>query len=156
MQSQAELIEAFYTAFQAKDPEAMSRCYHPDVHFSDPVFPALRGAEVMAMWRMLLTRASKLRLVFDHVEATAAKGSAHWVATYPFSKTGRIVVNDVQATFEFQDERIVRHVDRFDFWRWSKMALGPAGTFLGWSPLLRAKVQGEAARSLAQWIGEHP
>ena len=40
--------------------------------------------------------------------------------------------------------KIVRHIDRFDFWRWSRMALGPAGLLLGWTPLLHKKVQAKA------------
>ena len=34
----------------------MADCYHPDVHFSDPVFPSLKGDEARGMWRMLCER----------------------------------------------------------------------------------------------------
>ena len=43
------LIERFYGAFAEKDGAAMASCYAPDVRFSDPVFPDLRGAEAGAV-----------------------------------------------------------------------------------------------------------
>lgn len=36
MHRNAELIEKFYRAFQRRDGAAMTSCYHPQVHFSDP------------------------------------------------------------------------------------------------------------------------
>ena len=42
-----------------------------------------------------------------------------------------------------------RHPDRFDLWRWSRMALGMPGVLLGWSPLIRNKVRKQAADGLA-------
>ena len=53
MHPHAQLIETFYTAFKNSDPAAMIACYHPDIEFSDPVFPGLRGNRAKAMWAML-------------------------------------------------------------------------------------------------------
>jgi ketosteroid isomerase-like protein len=39
------LIERFYRAFQARDAATMGTCYHPDIVFSDPAFPELRGLD---------------------------------------------------------------------------------------------------------------
>ncbi len=50
MTSPAEVITRLYTAFAARDAETMARCYAPDAHFSDPVFPDLHGPAVTAMW----------------------------------------------------------------------------------------------------------
>ncbi|MBV8634864.1 MAG: nuclear transport factor 2 family protein, partial [Burkholderiaceae bacterium] len=82
MHPNAELITKFYTAFQKLDAETMASCYAPDVHFSDPVFTSLHGAEASDMWRMLASRAKDFSLVFDGVEADEQTGKAHWVATY--------------------------------------------------------------------------
>ena len=54
------LVREFYARFAARDAEGMAACYHPDVAFSDPVFPMLRGEEAGDMWRMLLARAADL------------------------------------------------------------------------------------------------
>jgi hypothetical protein len=75
--------------------------------------------------------------------------TAHWDAHYTFSATGRAVHNAIDAQFTLRDGLIVRHVDRFDFWRWSRQALGVPGWLLGWTPLLKAKVRAQAAKGLA-------
>ena len=59
------------------------------------------------------------------------------------------MLNRIDARFEFRDGLIVRHVDRFDFWRWARQALGAPGWALGWSGWLRAKVRRRAAAGLA-------
>lgn len=149
MQAHAELIHRFYSAFQRGDAETMAACYHPEVRFSDPVFPALKGSEAGDMWRMLTARAQKFSLVYDQVQADAQRGSAHWVATYLFSATGRMVVNDIQARFVFRDGLIAEHTDSFDLWRWTRQALGLKGTLLGWSPIVQGAVRQQAAKGLA-------
>jgi ketosteroid isomerase-like protein len=148
----AVLITRFYEAFQRRDASAMAACYHADVHFSDEVFPDLRGARAGAMWAMLCARGKDLRIEFSDVVADDVTGGATWNAWYTFSGSGRPVHNVIEASFEFRDGHIVRHVDRFDFWRWSRQALGPAGSLLGWTPFLRGKVRATAARSLEAWI----
>ena len=116
-------IERFYAAFDRRDGEAMAAMYAPDGHFRDPVFGDLTGAEAGAMWRMLTRTARDLKVeLAEHDDA-----SAHWIATYTFSATGRPVVNDVRATFRFADGLIVDHVDEFSFWKWSRQALGTKG-----------------------------
>lgn len=147
----AQLVAQFYTAFQRRDPDGMVACYHPEIRFSDPVFPDLRGARAGAMWRMLNERASSLDITFRDVRADDHTGAAHWEARYPFTATGRQVHNVIEATFEFRDGKIVRHVDRFDLWRWSSMALGFKGKLLGWTPLVRIAIQRTAARGLAEY-----
>ncbi|WP_394780918.1 nuclear transport factor 2 family protein [Undibacterium sp.] len=149
MHANAALITTFYQAFQKLDAEAMAACYAPDVLFTDPVFPSLRGEEAGDMWRMLTTRAKDFSLVFDGVEADEQRGRAHWVATYIFSQTGNTVVNDIHASFEFRDGKIVRHIDSFDVWKWSRQALGLKGLLLGWTPIIRNAVQAQAAKGLA-------
>jgi ketosteroid isomerase-like protein len=147
----AELIERFYTSFQRRDGAAMADCYAPVVVFSDPVFPRLEGPRAGAMWQMLCERGTDLDITFRDVTADDARGSAHWDARYTFSGTGRKVLNRIDASFEFGGGAIVRHVDSFDLYRWSRQALGPLGLLLGWSPLVRNKIRRTAAASLAAW-----
>lgn len=149
MHPNALLIHQFYEAFQRRDAAAMGACYHPNVEFSDPVFPALRGDEARAMWAMLCARGKDLRIAFSEVQANDASGSARWEASYTFGATERRVRNLIQAEFEFRDGRIVRHRDRFSFWGWARQALGLPGLLLGWTPWLHRRVQSQAAKSLA-------
>ena len=151
----AVLITRFYTAFSNRDWATMAACYHPEVHFNDPAFD-LHGPRVAQMWRMLCTQGKDLQLTFSGVQADDKFGSAHWDARYTFSKTGRQVLNQIDAQFEFSDGLIHRHIDRFDFWRWSRQALGAPGVLLGWSSFLRGQVRQQAARSLDAFVAKHP
>ena len=143
-----ELIERFYEAFQRRDAETMGACYADDVVFSDPVFGELRGEEARDMWRMLVQRAQEFSLTFDAVDANECTGSAHWVARYLFSQTGRSVVNRIQAQFVFRDGRIAEHRDTFDLWRWSRQALGFKGALLGWTPTVQRAIRAQARKGL--------
>ncbi|KPZ17579.1 Uncharacterized protein ALO56_00720 [Pseudomonas viridiflava] len=147
-QANSALITRFYEAFAQLDAEAMSACYTDDVLFSDPVFGELRGRQAGDMWRMLTSRAKDFSVVFDQVRADDRSGSAHWVATYLFSQTGRTVVNDIQARFVFRDGLICEHHDHFDLWRWSRQALGAKGLLLGWTPMVQNAIRGQAQKGL--------
>jgi hypothetical protein len=155
-------IETLYTALRQLDGAAMASCYVADASFEDPAFN-LRGRErIGGMWRMLTeaTRAKGRevwRLDFSAVEAQGQSGSAHWEAHYRFAATGRMVHNRVDARFQFNaDGKIVRHVDSFDFWAWSRQALGTPGLLLGWTPMLRNKVRAQAAAKLDQFLAKTP
>ena len=146
------LIERFYSCFKVLDGDGMAQCYHDQIEFSDPVFPALKGAKAGAMWKMLCSQARGFELVFSEAQADDTAGTAHWEATYIFSATGRNVHNRIDASFRFQDGKIIQHRDSFSFWRWSSMALGPVGMLLGWSPLVKNKVRRQAAQNLERFI----
>ena len=156
MHPNAQLLTDFYTAFARRDGNAMAACYHPDAEFSDPAFPGLRGARVTSMWRMLCERGTDLEITFRDVQADDRTGRAQWEARYTFSMSGNKVLNRVSSEFEFKDGKILRQTDRFDFWAWARQAIGgPAGVLLGWTPLVRNKVQAQARRSLDKYMEEH-
>jgi ketosteroid isomerase-like protein len=152
----ADLITRFYTAFAARDAEAMAACYHSDCMFMDPVFGRLNHDEVCAMWRMLNGRSKDLGITFEKVEADEGSGSAHWEATYTFSKTGRNVHNKIDAQFGFLEGLILAHRDRFNFYAWTRQALGVPGVLLGWSPIIQNKVRREARKSLDVYMASKP
>ncbi len=159
MHANEQLIRDFYAAFAARDAAAMARCYHRDIAFTDPAFPMLRGDEVSAMWAMLTARAKgDFEIILVEASADASGGRARWEAKYTFSQTGRSVHNKIDAAFAFRDGKIVRHVDRFSFWRWAAQALGPAGVWLGWAWPLKAVVRRKAKATLAGFIerGDFP
>ena len=153
-----ETIDTFYSAFSRLDTEAMAGCYTEDAQFDDEVF-SLRGREeVMGMWRMLCQAVDAKgrddwKLVHSAVQADATQGSAHWDADYRFSATGRLVHNSIDAQFAFApDGRIRQHHDRFDFWRWSRQALGPSGALLGWTPMMHNAVRRKANANLQRFL----
>ncbi len=148
-----QTLETFYAAFQRLDGAAMQACYAPDARFDDEAF-SLRGREeIGAMWTMLcdVTKAKGLA-VWKLDYRVVNDQQAHWEAHYRFSATGRLVHNVIDGEFEFDAQGLIlRHRDRFDFWRWSRQALGAPGLLLGWSPMLRNKVRAQAAKNLAAW-----
>ncbi len=149
MNPNQQIIEEFYAGFAAHHPETMASCYHPDIVFTDPVFGTLHGKDVSDMWQMLIQRSKGgLDIAFSDVQAGSSTGSARWTATYEFSKTGRKVINDVHAKFEFREGLIIRHTDSFDLWKWSAQAFGMTGRMLGWSRWMQQKIRQQAVQSL--------
>jgi ketosteroid isomerase-like protein len=147
MHPNAALLTRFYEAFQRADADAMVACYAPDVEFSDVIFTHLTGEQASDMWRMLCRLVGDLQVSFRDIQADDTHGSAHWEAHYKYS-TGKRVHNIVDASFEFRDGLIVKHHDAFDLWRWSSMAIGMKGRFLGWLPFVHKAIRQQAAERL--------
>ena len=149
-------IERLYTAFARLDGDEMQACYAANASFEDEVFKLNGAREIGAMWRMLCEATKATPQTRDHWKLTTSEitdRSAHWEAHYIFSTTGRAVHNRIDAEFEF-DKRglILRHRDRFDFWAWSRQALGASGWLLGWTPFLRNKVRAQASTNLRRFL----
>jgi hypothetical protein len=62
------------------------------------------------------------------------------------------VHNIVEADFTFADGLIATHRDHFDFWRWSRQALGPTGLAMGWSGWLRNHVRDQAGAKVRNYL----
>ena len=153
---QMNLIENFYTAFSKGDGETMASCYHPEAEFTDEVFVGLKGREVPAMWKMLIERSKgEIEITFSHVQMNDTAGSAHWVAMYIFSATGRRVINRIHAEFEFKDGKIYRHRDSFNLHKWASQAMGLNGKLLGGTSFFRKKVQKTAREGLDRYLSRN-
>jgi hypothetical protein len=152
MHPHQQLIEQFYTSFARLDAPGMISCYHEEVFFYDPVFENLNAAEAGAMWTMLCRNAKDLSLTYHKVEADDEYGSCEWIADYTFSATGRKVNNIIRAHFKFHEGKIIEHMDDFNFWRWSRQALGFKGLLLGWSAFVQNKVRKTAKGNLRKFM----
>lgn len=150
--SNEDLIRSFYSAFSQRDAAGMNACYHSDVTFSDPVFGTLQGDRARNMWAMLCERGKDLEIEFSDVWADGDRGGAHWEARYTFTASDRPVLNRIDASFVFQDGKIVRHEDSFDLRRWAGQALGLPGRVLGGTPMFRAKIRATALKGLDAYI----
>jgi hypothetical protein len=148
------VIRRFYQAFAQKDYQTMQQAYGDDATFTDPVFRNLSAREVKSMWKMLVTSASDLEISFNGITADDLRGHCRWEARYTFSATGRKVHNTITADFHFKDGLIFSHEDRFNFWRWSRMALGAPGLLLGWTPYLVNAVRTKVKRRLERFMNE--
>jgi hypothetical protein len=127
----------------------MIECYHRDAVFTDPLF-TLQGVEQIGrMWRALCNGATDFTLQHDVTAATDDIATVVWVATYRFSRTGRMVTNRVTARLRIVDGQIVEHTDTFDLWAWSRQALGLPGVLLGWAPPFRRVLRRRAQAGIA-------
>lgn len=148
-----ETIEKFYTAFAQTDAEAMVACYHQDIHFEDPGFGVLKGEQAGNMWRMLCAsqKGKDFTVTFSNITYQDNKGTAHWEAHYHFSKTGRKVHNKIDATFEFKDGKISKHIDTFNLHKWASQALGFKGMLLGGTSFFKKKLLAQTQKALQQF-----
>ena len=142
------LLHTFYTAFAQRDWAVMGGLYHDEAQFSDPVFPQLDAEGVKAMWKMLLGGDTDLCISFTVINENEKGGRVKWEAFYSFGKQKRKVHNVITSDFTFKDGLIHRQQDRFNFWRWSRQALGVPGIVLGWPPAVKRKVRAMAAEGL--------
>ena len=150
-----EIAEIFYEAFIIKDAQTMANLYDPKASFSDEVFLNLSGIEAGSMWRMLCSGSKDLRLTYEILESSENVAMIKWHAYYTFSKTGRTVHNIITTKLTTSKGKIISQHDHFSFWNWSKQAFGPLGVLLGWTPILKNKVRGEALRSLNKFMNRN-
>ena len=154
MHPNEELLRKFYASFHNKNYEGMIQYYLPEVEFSDPLFDLIKGEAVAAMWSMLCKNSIELEVKLIDVVANDKTGIAHWEAEYTFSETNRKVHNIVETKFEFKDNKIIKHEDNWDFWRWSQMALGRTGRFLGWTPFIKNQAKIKAGKKLGDFMSQ--
>ncbi|MDA0194528.1 MAG: nuclear transport factor 2 family protein [Bacteroidetes bacterium] len=152
MEGHLKVIQSFYQAFKDHDVESMVQHYDLNVRFHDPAFGHLEGSDASNMWRMLIERGqNNFQIEYSDIRSIGDKVAAHWEAKYPFSKTGRMVHNKIDAEFEFVGDKIIQHIDTFNFWKWSSIALGTPGMLLGWSPIVKGKVRRQCLLLLSNY-----
>lgn len=152
MNNPEQVIRMFYTAFQNKDYKTMQDCYANKAVFNDPVFPDLNARQVRAMWEMFCVRSRDLTIELGNIKANDTEGVAEWTASYTFSSTGKKVINRIKSKFIFENGKILRHSDSFNFYRWASQALGLSGVLLGWLPFVRNKAQKAAMMALNNYM----
>jgi ketosteroid isomerase-like protein len=147
--SNKDLIHQFYTAFTNADWQKMADCYHDEIEFEDPAFGELTGNRAKWMWKMLLERAKgNLKIEHEVLDEKHAK----WIAHYPFGPKKRPIVNKIEASFEFQDGKIIKHKDHFSLWLWARQAFGLTGWIMGATPLFRKGLQQRTNQQLDRYI----
>lgn len=153
MNENEKLIQNLYQSFDNRNAEEMGSAYAENAKFSDPVFPDLTGREIFGMWSMLLENLDpEGKITCESLSATDTEGSARWTAIYKFSKTGRTIHNRINATFRFENGKIVYHKDEFSLYRWARMAFGFKGLLLGWTSGFKKKVREETAKTLKMYM----
>jgi hypothetical protein len=157
-----DTIGRLYGAFRMLDAVTMRSCYADDARFDDPVFSVQGADRIGDLWRMLCESAKNQgradwRLDFGDLLVDGQRGHAHWEPRYRFGATGRRVHNHIDASFVFDEHGLIlRHVDEFDLWTWSRQALGVKGMLLGWMPWFHTQLRRQAARHFDAWRARPP
>ena len=101
---------------------------------------------------MLLDKSNGIvKIEFSSINADEYRGHAKWVATYPFNRTKRTVMNNVRSEFQFKNGLIYRQFDNFDIWKWSKQAFGITGYLFGWTGYFQRKIEEKALATLNKY-----
>ena len=160
MHKNLQTLHRLYAAFSKLDAQTMTSCYADNATFDDPAF-SLKGKEqIGGMWDMLCSATkehgmAQWKLEYSDLHADPQLGSAHWEAHYLFSATNNLVHNIIDGTFTFTSAGLIAtHKDNFNFWRWSRQALGVPGLLLGWTPVLKKLVQKQAAAGLKKFMAK--
>ncbi len=105
------------------------------------------------MWEMLLSKKdSKASINYEILEVDDKRAKVFWKAEYKYGLKRRAVVNKVTANFIFKDGMILKHIDDFNLWVWSRQALGTSGYLLGWSSYMRHQIQKKTEGLLSSYI----
>ena len=147
-----KLITQFYYSFANNKVKSMINCYDNKIVFKDPVFGELKGNKAKQMWKMLLSKNKNIKITTSDIFVGENSGVVKWKAEYTYGKNKRKIVNNVMATFEFKDGKIIKHIDNFNFYNWSKQALGIKGLLLGWTTFFQKKIQKKANSKLNLFI----
>jgi len=68
-----------------------------------------------------------------------------------------VVHNIIDAKFTFTPKGLIAsHKDTFDFWRWSRQALGLGGLILGWNPFFRRQMRKQTREALTKYLDGRP
>lgn len=148
-----KIATAFYAAFAKGDADKMITYYDDHIEFEDPVFGKLKGNQAKMMWKMLLDRSKgNLEIIFNVIETTDNTAIVKWEARYAFSKTGRKIHNKITAHLTVEEGKIIKHIDKFNLWKWSQQAFGFKGFLIGWTPFFKAKLQHQTRDLLNKYI----
>ncbi len=127
----------------------MSKCLHPQVSYSDPLFTDLRGVRVGLRWQWLLHHATDFKLQHQIIFWDERKAQVKSDISYTWLED-RPVHHQVLSTLTVWDDLIVRQVDEYPFWPYARQAYGVAGRLLGGIPWVQSVVQRRAMQAVEE------
>jgi hypothetical protein len=142
------VVERFFSAYANADPVAMSACLHPQISYSDPLFPDLRGVRVGLRWHWQLRHATEFKLQKQIMFMDERKAQLKLDVAYLWH--GRAVHHEVLSTLTIWDDLIVRQIDEYPYWPYAKQAYGVAGHLLGGLGWAQSVVQRRAAAAVEE------
>lgn len=127
------VAEQYFAAFAQADAKTMGSLYEDGKSeiFQDPIFSKLSTDETRAMWAMLLSNPQEYSVSYEIVRTIKGIVIVNWTATYRFSLSGQLVINNGTSYLKVRNGKIAQQIDIFDVCEWFAMALPPeqAGPF---------------------------
>jgi hypothetical protein len=145
------LVERFFNAFGNGDWRTMARCYHDKASFTDPIFPDLRGEQIVYYWHQWFKENEGIKLNYSQLFADERKAQVQWNVRYTYQ--GRAVKHDATSTLAIWDDQIVRHVDEFALGGYLRQREGLLTGLLSGIPLVHQRVQRSARSRLDKHAG---
>jgi hypothetical protein len=154
-----DIVNKFFSCYQAHDYLGMQSCLDENVKFSDFAFD-IQGKQVRAMWHWFCVsyppREKPVSVPeFEIVNANNDTVLAKYRVNYLYGDKQRPVDYVIEANFKLQDEKIIEQKDEFSSiseFEFAEMAFGFPVQLLALTPLLRVVVRKKAAQKLSQFM----
>lgn len=151
MHPNKQLLINFFTAIQNNNVDALSDCYHDELHYSDDILDDLYGDDARAMLNWFVSTREQARMLgFRILDVTDRRGRARWEIEYRSARSGRLINREIESEFQFEDGKIIYHHDYFDWGRWARRTFGPYGTHVSWAPT-RDRVRRKVRKAIDEY-----
>lgn len=131
----AEVANAYFTAFKARDVAAIEKLYQPGATFKDPIYDLKNRDETVKMWSTLFKVGKDLNLTYEVLDAGKDSARVAWKADYKVF--GRPVHNEAVSELKISDGKISQQQDSWSWSKWAKQAL-PLGPLVDFPPVKAA------------------
>eukprot|EP01117_Protostelium_nocturnum_P003508 TRINITY_DN1457_c0_g1_i1.p1 TRINITY_DN1457_c0_g1~~TRINITY_DN1457_c0_g1_i1.p1 ORF type:complete len:189 (-),score=47.62 TRINITY_DN1457_c0_g1_i1:146-712(-) len=173
-----QLLQQFFDHWSEKNVAEMEKIVDvSNLRLSDPLYDQLKSDEIISLWKFYCSRPqfnleckdvsieehdvvvrtnplfggfnSKAKVATPQM-TTKLIGVAEYTISYQDAE-GRLLTNDVNASFEFKNKKIVEITNKFDLWTWAKQTQGVSGSLLGWTSTAQATCCANAAKELEEF-----
>ena len=142
-----KIVEGFYEALNKGDYQFVNSLYHSNASYKDELFE-LKGVEIHALWYSAVQPDLNLSVELKSIKEVDGRVITEWVMNYTLDIINRRISLNEKGTFIFKGDKIIEHIDEYDFWSWCTQAFGIIGKSLGWSNWLRKRVRNQARKSV--------
>lgn len=154
MDSNRELIKAYFLGFQNRDFESMRNCYDENIVYFDPLYHYLNGSHVISMWKCRYYDVKNFRLHFSDILTDDNEYyTIQYQISYVSGETGNVVNQTIKSYMRVCSGKIAEHSDAFSIHQWSSMVYGAIAKLIGWNRFYQNRLKKNARKKLLEFIG---
>ena len=147
MVKNSDKVKDFFKALNQGDYKSANELYHPNAIYEDEIF-SFKGFEIHALWYTATRPGMDMSADCISIEEVGDKVICIWKMSYTIDSINRKIELQEKATFFFDGDKVIKHIDEYDFWSWCIQAFGLPGRLFGWSKWLRNRVRFQAKKSV--------